>query len=115
MCSLVGPFARWLVAASFSWSPCRAGRQTTHGTVAIGRMTAGRMAAAAAVAGKLMVEAGCTASCRPQTAGVYVPAQARPPGIQAVGLTAAAAAVGIAGRSSSMLASVSRQFRGSSH
>ena len=33
------------------------------------------MAAAAAVAGNLIMETGCTAACRPQRAGVYVPAQ----------------------------------------
>ena len=41
----------------------------------VGRTTVGRMAAAAAVAGNLMVETGCTAACRPHRAGVYVPAQ----------------------------------------
>ena len=38
-------------------------------------MTVGKMAAVAAVAGKLMVEAGCTAARRPKRVGVYVPAQ----------------------------------------
>ena len=103
--SLVGPCAPWLAATSMSWSPCRAGRQTTGRTAAMGRMTAGRMAAAAAaVAGKLMVEAGWTEARRPQRAGVYAPARGpkHPSGWLALG-------------SSNWLASQCRQFQRSSH
>ena len=44
-----------------SWSPCRAVRQTTHRTAAVGRTTVGKIAAAA-VAGNLMLDTECTAA-----------------------------------------------------
>ena len=119
--SLVGPFARWLVAASISWLPWQAGRRTTHGTVAVGRMTAtevgqllmavGRMAAAAVV-GQLMVETGCTAAWRPQRAGVYIPARGpRHPNSWLAGRKNKL----LAGRNNSWMANRSNHFHNSIH
>ena len=87
VCSPVGQFAR--LAAAFSWSPCRPGGNTTHRTKGLGRVTVGRMAAAAAMPGSLMMEPGCTPTSRLQRARVYVPLRA--PSIQSVGLGVAAA------------------------
>ena len=47
------------------------------GQLGFGTMAAGRMAAAAAGAGKMMVETGCTAARRPQRVGVYVPSKTK--------------------------------------